>query len=55
MEMHGVLTQLVIFIVTLDQTTGNRFQVVSLILVLVLMELFGVLTLVNNIYRLNSD
>jgi len=41
MEMHGVLTQLVIFIVTLDQT-GNRFQVVSLILVLVLMELFGV-------------
>jgi len=38
--MHGVLTQLVVFTITLDQT-GNLFQVLLLILVLVLMELFG--------------
>lgn len=38
--MHGVLTQLVIFTVTLDQA-GNKFQVVLLILALVLMEVSG--------------
>jgi len=40
MEMHGVLTQLVIFTVTLVQA-GNKFQVVLLILELVLMDKFG--------------
>jgi len=40
MEMHGVLTEVVISTVTLDQA-GYKFQVLLLILVLVLMELFG--------------
>jgi hypothetical protein len=40
MEMHGVLTEVVISTDTMDQT-GIKFQVLLLILVLVLMELFG--------------
>jgi hypothetical protein len=38
--MLGVLTLLVIFTVILDKN-GNKFQVLLLILVLVLMVLFG--------------
>ena len=40
MEMHGVLTEVVISTDTMDKA-GKEFQVKLLILELVLMELFG--------------